>query len=169
VEAVLERQRVRPAHGLTGREAASRLKRYGPNTLITHRERTVLSILADQIKSPVVWLLATAAAVAAIFGQWTESVAILLVLAIDTLIGFVTELRAVRSMEALQKLVSRSSRVRREGKLKTIAGEELVPGDIVVLENSDVIPADIRLIDTRNLFCDESTGFSTPSCCLPVY
>jgi Ca2+-transporting ATPase len=67
-------------------------------------------------------------------------------------------------MEALQKLVSRSSQVRREGKLKTIAVEELVPGDIVVLENGDVIPADIRLIDTRNLFCDESTftGESTP-------
>lgn len=161
---VLQLQQVSLAHGLTEKEAALRLKRHGPNALMTHPERTALSILADQIKSPVVWLLATAAAFATLFGQWTESVAILLVLAINTLIGFLTELRAVRSMEALRKLGSRSSRVRREGKLKTIAAEKLVPGDIVVVESGDVVTADIRLVQAKNLFCDESTltGESTP-------
>ena len=164
VEAVLRQQEVSPTYGLTEQEAALRLTRHGPNTLLTHAERTAVSILADQLKSPVVWLLSAAAAVAALFGQWTEATAILLVLAINTLIGFLTELRAVRSMEALRKLGSRSSRVRREGKLETIAAEEIVPGDIVVLESGDVVTADIRLVQAKNLFCDESTltGESTP-------
>jgi Ca2+-transporting ATPase len=163
-EAVLKLQQVNLADGLTEKEAALRLKRHGPNTLITHPKRTALSILADQIKSPVVWLLTTAAAVASLFGQWSESAAILLVLAINTLIGFLTELRAVRSMEALRKLGSRSSRVRREGKLTTIAAEKLVPGDIAVVESGDVVATDIRLVETKNLFSDESTltGESTP-------
>ena len=85
-------------------------------------------------------------------------------LVINTLIGFFTELRAVRSMEALRKLGTRSSRVRRDGKLKTIAAEIVVPGDIVLLESGDVVTADIRLVEARNLFCDESTltGESIP-------
>ncbi|HLC08614.1 MAG TPA: HAD-IC family P-type ATPase, partial [Methyloceanibacter sp.] len=163
-ETVLRQQEVNCAYGLTEQEAALRLKRLGPNTLQAHAERTAVSILADQLKSPVVWLLSAAAAVAALFGQWTEATAIVLVLAINTLIGFLTELRAVRSMEALRKLSSRSSRVRREGKLETIAAEEIAPGDIVVLESGDVVTADIRLVQAKNLFCDESTltGESTP-------
>jgi Ca2+-transporting ATPase len=161
---VLQQQQVGLAHGLSDAEAALRLKRHGPNTLLTQPERSAVSILAEQIKSPVVWLLATAAAVAAVFSEWTEATAILLVLAINTLIGFFTELRAVRSMEALRKLGSRSSRVRREGKLKTIPAEQVVPGDIVVLESGDVVTADIRLAEAKNLFCDESTltGESSP-------
>jgi Ca2+-transporting ATPase len=141
-----------------------RLKRYGPNTLITHRQRTLLAILADQLKSPVVWLLAAAATAAAFFGHLTEAAAILLVLIINTLIGFFTELRATRSMEALRRLGTRSSRVRREGKLKTIPAELVVPGDIVLLESGDVVTADIRLVEAKSLFCDESTltGESAP-------
>jgi len=163
-ETVLRQQDVSPTRGLSEAEAVLRLKRHGPNTLLTHPERSVVSILADQIKSPVVWLLATAATVAALYREWTEATAILLVLAINTLIGFFTEFRAVRSMEALRKLGSRSSRVRREGKLKTILAEQVVPGDVVVLESGDIVTADIRLVEAKNLFCDESTltGESSP-------
>ena len=163
-DTVLRQQQVALAHGITEQEAVLRLKRHGPNTLLTHPKGSAVAILADQIKSPVVWLLATAAAVAAVFSEWTEATAILLVLAINTLIGFFTEFRAVRSMEALRKLGSRSSRVRREGKLKTISAEQVVPGDIVVLESGDIVTADIRLAEAKNLFCDESTltGESSP-------
>ena len=163
-EIVLRQEEVNLAYGLSEQEADLRLKRHGPNTLMAHPQRTVLSILADQLKSPVVWLLSAAAVVAALFGQWTESIAILLVLAINTLIGILTELRAVRSMEALRKLGSRSSRVRREGKLKALPAEKVVLGDIVALESGDIVTADIRLVEAKNLFCDESTltGESTP-------
>ena len=163
-ETVLRQQKVSLASGLTEPEAALRLARHGPNALLTHPGRTVVSILAGQLNSPVVWLLAAAAALAALFGQWTEAAAILLVLAINTLIGFFTELRAVRSMEALRQLGTRSSRVRRDGKIKTIPAEQVVPGDIVLLESGDVVTADIRLVEAKNLSCDESTltGESVP-------
>ncbi len=163
-EAVLRALGVSLAAGLSAQEAAARLARHGPNALLAHETRTLLGLLAGQIKSPVVWLLAGAAALAASFSEWTESAAILLVLLVNTLIGFFTELRAVRSMEALRKLGTRSSRVRRDGKLKTVPAELVVPGDIVLLESGDVVTADIRLVEARNLSCDESTltGESVP-------
>jgi len=156
-ETVLQQEQVNLAYGLSEHEADLRLKRHGPNMLMAHRQRNALSILADQLKSPVVWLLSAAAVVAALFGQWTESIAILLVLAINTLIGFLTEIRAVRSMESLRKLSSRSSRVRRGGKLKALPADKIVLGDVVVLESGDIVTADIRLVEAKNLFCDEST------------
>ncbi len=161
---VLAQQDVDPVSGLSEGEAAARLVRYGPNTLLTHPQATVLSILLNQLRSPVVWLLGAAAGVGALFGEWTEAVAILAVLAINTIIGFVTELRAVRSMEALRKLGTRATRVRRDGTLKVVSAEVVVPGDIVVLESGDVVTADIRLVEAKNLFADESTltGESVP-------
>jgi Ca2+-transporting ATPase len=164
VEFALRRQAVNPSLGLSEAEAASRLRRYGPNELLAHAPRTGLAILIDQFNSPVVWLLSAAAALAAAFSEWHEAIAILLVLLINTFIGFFTELRAVRSMEALRKLGTRSSRVRRDGKLRTVAAELVVPGDIALIESGDVVTADIRLVEARNLSCDESTltGESVP-------
>ena len=154
-ERVLHLLHTDPVRGLSEQDAARRLLQYGPNALQAHAPASAFAILADQLKSPVVALLAGAAALAALFREWTEAAAILLVLLINTLIGFVTELRAARSMEALKKLGSRSSRVKREGKLITLPAEQLVPGDIVVLESGDVVTADMRLIEARNLHCDE--------------
>jgi Ca2+-transporting ATPase len=164
VPAVLSTLQVEPASGLSAEEAARRLKQYGPNELLTHPPTTAARILVNQLKGPVVWLLATAAAIAALFGEWTEAIAILLVLATNTAIGFATELRAVRSMESLRKLGSRSSRVLRDGTLKILSAEQVVPGDIVLFESGDVVTADIRLIEANTLYCDESTltGESTP-------
>jgi Ca2+-transporting ATPase len=161
---VLRALQVNPTSGLSAQEAARRLKQYGPNALQTHLPTTAVRILVDQLKGPVIWLLATAAAVAALFSEWTEAVAILLVLAINTAIGFATELRAVRSMGSLRKLGSRSSRVLRDGTLKILRAEQVVPGDIVLFESGDVVTADIRLIEANTLYCDESTltGESTP-------
>ena len=127
VSAVLGALRVEPASGLSAQEAARRLMRYGPNELLTHPPTTATRILVNQLKGPVVWLLATAAAIAALFGEWAEATAILVVLAINTAIGFATELRAARSMEALRELGSRSSRVLRDGSLKVLPAEQVVP------------------------------------------
>ena len=139
VTAVLRELRVEPDCGLSAPEAARRLKRYGPNELLTHRPTTAARILVNQLKGAVVWLLATATAIAALFEEWTEAIAILVVLAINTAIGFATELRAARSMEALRELGSRSSRVLRDGSLKILLAEQVVPGDIVLLESGDVV------------------------------
>ena len=163
-EAVLHQLHVDPASGLAEQDAALRLKRYGSNALLTHPRVTAAAIFLNQLRGPVVWLLATAAAIAALFGDWTEAIAILLVLGINTGIGFVTELRAVRSMESLRQLGSRSSRVVRDGKLKILPAEQVVPGDIVLLESGDVVTADLRLVQANAVGCDESTltGESMP-------
>jgi P-type Ca2+ transporter type 2C len=165
-EAVLRQLQVDFASGVTEDEAVLRLAQYGPNALATRPQVSALRILINQVKGPVVLLLGGAAALAGAFGDWTEAVAILLVLGINTLIGFVTELRAVRSMEALRRLGSRSSRVivRRGGKVNIVPAEALVPGDIVLLDSGDIVTADLRLVEAANLCCDESTltGESTP-------
>jgi len=163
-EAVLKQAAVSRSRGLSEAEAALRLGRFGPNALLAHAPRSAIGILVDQLRSPVVGLLSAAAALAAAFGEWKEAAAIAIVLVINTMIGFFTELRAVRSMEALRKLATRSCRVRRDGKPRTIPAEDLVPGDIVIVESGDVVTADIRLVEAHNLFCDESTltGESVP-------
>jgi len=161
---VLARFEVSVSSGLTDAEAGLRLKRYGPNTIVVHRTVSAFRVLLHQFQSVVVYLLSAAAALAFYFRQWEEASAITVVLALNTLIGFVTELKAARSIEALRTLGTRSARVRRNGYVFMIPAEKMVPGDIVLLEAGDSISADVRLIDAYNLGADESalTGESVP-------
>jgi Ca2+-transporting ATPase len=146
-----------PEHGLEDAEAAARLRRYGRNQLRTRAARHVLAILTDQFRSAVVLLLVAAAAAAFAFGERLESGAILVVIALNTAIGFLTEWRATRSMEALRRLGRVETLVRRGGVNRTIAAEELVPGDVVPVEAGDVLSADLRLLEAAKLAADEST------------
>ncbi|MEF8817479.1 MAG: cation-transporting P-type ATPase, partial [Salinibacter sp.] len=136
----------------------------GPNRLREIEHRSVLEILWEQFKSLVVLLLVVAMGVSFLFGQTVEGLAIAAVLAINTAIGFFTEWRAVRSMEALQQLGQVTACVRRDGQEEIIPADELVPGDIVRLRGGDLVPADLRLLDTDRLQVDESalTGESVP-------
>ncbi len=143
-------------HGLSTDEVALRLKRYGANTLRMRQRTTWLRILRNQFESPVVGLLAAAAVVSFLFGEWKESGAIAVVLLINGLIGFSTEVRALRSMEALRGLGNVTTRVKRDGRSTVVSAERLVPGDIVLLEGGDVVTADLRLIEASNLYADES-------------
>jgi P-type Ca2+ transporter type 2C len=154
---VLARLRVSGVTGLTDEEARARLKSYGPNTIVSRRKVSAVRVLLHQFQSPVVYLLAAAAVLAFYFAEWEEGGAIAIVLTLNALIGFLTELKAARSIEALRTLGSRSTRVRRDGHVRLIAAEQMVPGDIVVLEAGDAIPADLRLIEASNLAADEST------------
>lgn len=152
------------ADGLGTDEAQRRLDEVGPNQLREIDRRSVLEILWEQFKSLVVVLLVVAMGVSFLFGQVVEGLAIAAVLALNTAIGFFTEWRAVRSMEALQQLGQMTARVRREGREQTVPAEELVPGDLVCLQAGDVVPADLRLLDADRLQIDESalTGESVP-------
>jgi magnesium-transporting ATPase (P-type) len=105
----------------------------------------VLRLLVHQFRSPVVYLLSGAAGLAFYFGELEEGSAIFAVLAINTVIGFVTELKAVRSIEALRALGARTARVRRDGRFHVIPAEDLVPGDVVILEAGDAVSADLRM------------------------
>ncbi len=155
---------VLPERGLDDAAVRARRAVCGSNVLQTHPPATTLSILLHQVTSSVVALLAVAALLSASFGDWTEAAAILVVLVINTAIGFVTELKAERSMEALRAIGSQMQRVRRAGKTLMMRAEDLVPGDILLLEAGDVATADARLTAAANLSVDESalTGESVP-------
>lgn len=155
---------VDPDYGLDDSEVSKRRSRYGPNQLRAYAKQHVLVILAQQFKGVIVWLLAFAAALSFYFHDISEGVAIVVVLAINAAIGFITELRAARSMEALLSIATVTTRVRRAGQVLSINASDLVPGDIVLLDAGDMVTADVRLVEASNLQCDESvlTGESVP-------
>ncbi|WP_308861023.1 cation-translocating P-type ATPase [Oceanibium sediminis] len=153
-----------PATGLSPEEVGKRLAEFGPNRLRRQARKSVLAILAHQFRSIIVWLLGGAAALSFAFGDLPEGFAIIVVLALNGAIGFFTELKASRSMEALIRIAEVRTRVRRAGQVHQIDAHELVPGDVVILEAGDVVTADLRLIAASNLNADESvlTGESAP-------
>jgi Ca2+-transporting ATPase len=150
--------------GLNAANVEENRQKYGRNQLKKVKKKGAWSILVKQFKSPIVVLLVVAAVISFAFGDWVEGVAIVVVILINAVIGFFTELQAVRSMEALHKLSSTQAKVRRDGHLQEIPAEEVVSGDILVLEAGDSIAADLRLIEVANLQADESalTGESVP-------
>jgi Ca2+-transporting ATPase len=155
---------VDPLLGLSSEDVISRRRQYGPNLLQTAKRRSVLSILADQFKSVVVLLLLAAGVLAVLFRDFAEGLAIFAVIAINGTIGFLTEWRAIRSMEALRRLGSVKTVVMRDGNVQEIPAGQLVPGDIVLLEGGDIVTADMRVIEAAKLQADESTltGESLP-------
>jgi Ca2+-transporting ATPase len=150
--------------GLDAAEVKQQRKRYGPNRLRQAGTRSAWQVLADQFRSLVVVLLIVAALASFVFGERTESIAIVAVVIINAAIGFFTELRAVRSMEALQTLGQVSVKARRDGQVQEISADKLVPGDVVVVEGGDIVTADVRLVEASKLQADESalTGESMP-------
>lgn len=150
--------------GLSAREIPVRLEKYGPNLTVVHKEKSLFVILLSQLKSPIVFLLFGAAALSFAFGDFPESIAIVCVILINTLIGFTLEMQAVKSMEGLRKVDKITTRVFRDGKIGIIDVSDLVPGDIIQLEAGDIIPADARIIHADALHVNESilTGESLP-------
>jgi len=161
---VLQRLRVTAEHGLSDTEIRRRQRQFGLNRLKESEPRKLWSILYDQLKSLIVALLGAAAFLSFLFGQWTEGGAIVVVIIINTAIGFFTELRAFRSMEALRRLSIVNAKVRRAGRIMEIQSRQLVPGDIVIVEAGDIVSADLRLLEASKIQCDESilTGESMP-------
>jgi Ca2+-transporting ATPase len=151
-------------HGLTAREIEERRARYGANQLRAQKPQSLSSLIAHQFRSIIIWLLAAAALLSFVFGDLAEGIAILVVILFNGAIGFFTELRAVRSMEALLRIAEVQTLVRRSGRVQRIDARDLVPGDIVILDAGDVITADLRLLQASNLQSDESilTGESLP-------
>lgn len=151
--------------GISQNEAEKRSKTYGPNTFKSQQQKSLWLILLLQFKSPIVYLLIFGAAVSLYFKDLLETIAILAVIVINALIGFLMEVQARSSMNALKKMDVIMARVIRDGNTRSIPSEQLAPGDLVPLEAGDVIAADGRLVDVNRLQCDESslTGESLPS------
>jgi Ca2+-transporting ATPase len=151
--------------GISEHEAARRRKAYGLNSYKTQKKKSLWLILLAQFNSPIVYLLFFGAAVSLYFKDRLETVAILAVIIINALIGFFMEMQARNSMNALKKMDVILAKVIRDGEVRSIPSEELVPGDLVPLEAGDMVPADGRLVAVHSLQCDESslTGESLPS------
>lgn len=161
---VLQHLSVKADRGLNNSEVKQRKRQYGSNRLQEFKRRSAWQILIAQFKSPIIGLLAVAAVLSFAFQEWIEGIAIVVAILLNAAIGFFTEIKAVRSMESLQQLSHTKTKVRREGQVKEIDAEELVPGDVVVLDSGDVVAADLRLIEASKLQADESalTGESVP-------
>jgi Ca2+-transporting ATPase len=150
--------------GLSDEEAARRLARHGPNRLAPPRPASALRILGDQLTSVVVFLLIAAAGVSLLLGDRLEAAAIAAVLVINTVLGFVTELRARRAMEALLQFEAPHASVIRGGRTRHVGADLLVPGDIVEIRAGQAVPADVRLVEGYDLRTNEAalTGESLP-------
>ncbi len=151
--------------GLSDHEANNRNKTFGLNVYEAQPQKSVWLIALEQFKSPIVYLLVFAIAVSAYFEHYIEAVAIAVVILVNAIIGFLMEMQARSSMNALKEMDVSKSRVVRNGKLQEINSEKITLGDLIELEAGDVIPGDGRLVASNQLQCDESslTGESLPT------
>lgn len=162
---VLRELEVDLASGLTGAEAADRLRRYGPNKLKGKAKKSWIALFFSQLKDMLIYVLLGAAVVTVVVGEYADAVIILAVVLLNAAIGVFQEHKAEKAIEALQQMTTPHSIVRRDGETKEISSEELVPGDIVLLDAGRQIPADLRLLSGANLQIEESalTGESVPA------
>jgi Ca2+-transporting ATPase len=151
--------------GLTNAEAAKRSKQFGLNVYQIQKQKSIWMMVFQQFKSPIVYLLLAGTAVSVYFQDYIEAIAIAVVIFINALIGFLMELQARNSMNALREMDVIHSKVIRDSTTHEIPSEQLTPGDLVVLEAGDVVPGDGRIIELNQLQCDESslTGESLPT------
>lgn len=163
-EEVFDALEVSAEDGLSSRDAKKRRRLYGLNRIHVGESKSAWRIFHDQLKNFIVALLAAAALASFALGQWLEGVAIVAALAVNVLIGFFTELKATRPMEALRTLTRVTTKVIRDRQSVEIPSELLVPGDVVVLESGDIVSADLRLSEASRLEVNESalTGESVP-------
>ncbi len=154
---LLDRLNSDPKTGLSSSEVKTRLDKYGPNRIESSNKRSLLEKLKDQILDPMVILLIVASIISAFTGDTVEAIIIIAIVIINAIMSIYQEGQAEDSVAALQKMSSPEATVLRDGKRGKVKAEELVPGDIVILETGDIIPADIRLLDSRNLQIDESS------------
>ena len=156
-EKILEKIGSDPKKGLSSNEASSRLEKYGPNKIESSNKKSLSKKILEQILDPMVILLILASIVSMFTGDKIEAIIIIAIVVINAIMSIYQEGQAEDSVAALQKMSSPEATVIRDGKRGKVKAEDLVPGDIVVLETGDIIPADIRLLDSRNLQIDESS------------
>ncbi|NWQ44349.1 cation-translocating P-type ATPase [Bacillus sp. EB106-08-02-XG196] len=153
-----------PSTGLSTEEANKRLEKIGPNAFNESKKPSMIMLFFEQIKSPLIYILIVAAIISIVVGEYSDSVIIVLVILLNGVIGVIQEANAEKALDELKKMTTPKAIVKRDGNLKEIPSEQLVPGDIVLIDAGRFIPADLRLIETANLKIEESslTGESVP-------
>lgn len=151
--------------GLSNEEATRRLDKYGKNKLQTKAKKTIISIFLSQLKDMTIYILISAAILSSIMGEYSDAIIIIVVILINSTIGVIQEHKAQKALEALKDLSTPKALVKRDGNIIEIPSEEVVVGDIVIIDAGRYIPADLRLIESFNLKIEESafTGESVPS------
>jgi magnesium-transporting ATPase (P-type) len=150
--------------GLSGHEAQRRILEVGPNRLPQAKKRSSILRFLSQFHNVLIYVLLASAAITATLGHWVDTSVILAVVVVNAMIGFLQEGKAEKAMDAIRHMLAPSANVLRDGQRIHIDGETLVPGDIVLLEAGDKIPADLRLLETRSMHVQEAilTGESVP-------
>ena len=152
------------ARGLSQDEARHRYQAHGANRLAAAPPRSLAGLLADQFKDFMILVLIAAAVISGFVGDLADTIAILVIVLLNAGVGFAQSWRADHAIHALKQLSSPVAKVRRDGRQHSIPAHEIVPGDIVVMEAGDQVPADLRLVETAQFHSDESilTGESLP-------
>lgn len=151
--------------GLDEGTAAERLSQNGKNQLQEGKKKSLAAKVWEQIRDPMILVLIAAAIVSGAFGEIADMVIILIVVVLNAVLGIVQEGKAERAIEALQNMSSPYSKVRRGGSVEKIKSEDIVVGDIVLLEAGDSVPADMRILEAASLKIEEAalTGESVPA------
>src|SRR4030067_3161485 len=152
------------AKGLTPDQAARMTEKYGPNALAEHDKESRLRKLSKQFTEFIILVLIGAAVIAGVLGEWIDSLAIMAIVVLNGVIGFMQEEKAGKGMGALKKLSAPEAKILRGGEPAVIPASELVPGDLILLESGDHVPADCRIIESKLLRVQEArvTGEATP-------
>jgi P-type Ca2+ transporter type 2C len=165
IQDAVKRQETNLIQGLSVQEIKVRLDKYGPNQLKEEKGRSPVSIFFGQFQDFIIWILIVAAFVSGFLQEWVDSLAIIAIVIVNAILGFIQEYRAEKSLVALRKLSNPVSKVIRDGRHQVISSTELVPGDLIEIEAGDSIPADSRLFwVSANFGAQEAslTGESTP-------
>ncbi len=151
-------------NGLNNYELEQKFKEFGFNEIINEKKESIIQLFIEQFKSLLIIILIVAAIVSALINQPVEAIAIIVIVILAGVLGFVQEFQAGKAIESLKQMAAPHSTVVREGVESVIFAKELVPGDIVILNTGDKVPADCRVIESFNLKTDEAslTGESTP-------
>jgi Ca2+-transporting ATPase len=150
--------------GLTTKEATRRLFEYGENVLMSGKKISALKIFAGQFRDLMIMILLASTVISAVMGETMEAAAIIVIVLMNAILGFVQEFRTEKTLEALKSMAAPTATVIRDGKASQLPAAQLVPGDLIALSAGDKIPADARLVEVVALECDEAllTGESLP-------
>ena len=161
---ILEKLAVQPNVGLSSEEVVTLQQRFGPNQMTPQKQTPTWLRFLLQFHQPLIYILLSASIITLALSEFVDSAVIFAVIMINAIIGFIQESKAEEAIKALSNMVVTQAKVRRDGKIKTLPSHEIVPGDIVILQSGDLVPADLRLIKIQSLQIEEAalTGESVP-------
>lgn len=164
-EEVLKELNVDPVEGLNDEEVLARREKYGYNRLQAKKKKSIFQLFIGQLKDWLIYVLLAAVVITIFMGEYIDSIIILMVIIINAVLGVLQEVKAGKAIEALQKMSSPKALVKRNGEVMEVPSDELVPGDILILDAGRYVAADIRIVESMNLQIEESalTGESVPS------